>query len=896
MSQKARVSALTSKLLAQFELTELDDQRGYGSSRKERVLQALLDPKPATANQFEIAARLGGLEEKFRVLNNDELADALHERLDELYTRPTRWTPEILSLMLELSDEPLHKTKMEALNQSRPLPQPSPLTWSDIVHDDPLDNHDGLWNNVDFARDGSDEDADSILPMSPRSDASATTSDASNSISEAIQALSVAPDWDGLKIVTSGQFWDHAVQGAHDVDRVNHNSGDCTIELTEAQGIREIGFVLCGLPASIYEQQPDGRSIASPRYRFKYLSQTASSQLLNDFATIGFDLASVRIWATGKQHQPLLQTFQAVLTKKLADTECSLIQLQTQCLQSQGGNAASLLCFYETVKNETRLIQQFASILDELRKSEIRQASFYILELLYNRVCISHSIGDMTYFGYAAEVFFACLQTYLKPLKHWMEYGELLSHDQGIFIHERNATAPLDSFWADRYQVLLDDSGRLHAPAFLHLAARKILNTGKSVHFLRLLGYSRPDSHADDYLTSQMTADRFIAEPDSGPWDLFSESFDKALSEWIGNSHHLSSAHLQQKLEAHCGLYKVLDALEHIYLFRNGAISNAIADAIFARIDYGRVDWNDAFVLTDLFRTGFAPIACIKTDNLAVMTGTDTATEPNILTALRVTYSFPWPVANVIQKSTMRTYRRILVFLLQIQRSKQALERRFPRKLVAMLMEDHQSFRTVTLRHRMLWFVDTICSYLTDVVLAAATADMRRRMSKSSDVDEMITIHRTYIARLDEQCLLSNDRKPVLQAITSILDLILLFTETCTSSQSQHHPIDGKETKSSVIMNRDLSRRRPPGLELDVSDSDENRAEEGIDHDRLMPSGPLNRPSSARLNSLYDTFMQLQGFVHVALRASSKGGESCSTEMLVDMLSAGHAMGGSKQR
>ncbi|KAI4175601.1 MAG: hypothetical protein LQ343_001592 [Gyalolechia ehrenbergii] len=896
MSHKARVSALTTKLLAQFGLSELGDQSGYASSRKERVFQALLDPKPATANQFEIAARLGGLEEKFRVFSNDELADALRGRLDELYTRPNRWTPEILSLMLALSDDPLHETKIEGLHQSEPVSQPSLLTWSDIIHDDPLDNRDGVWNNVDFARDGSDEDADSIIQVSPLSEASSTTSDDSNCITEAIQGLSTAPDWDGLKTIMDGQFWNHAVQGAHDVNGINHISRDSTIELTEAQGIREIGFVLCGLPASIYEQQPDGRLIASSRYLFKHMSHTVSSQLLNNFATIGFNLASVRIWATKKQQQPLLQTFQAVLAKKLAETERSLIQIQTQCLQSQGRNTTSLLYFYEKVKNETRLIQQFVLILDELSKSESTQASFYILELLYNRVCIGHGIGDMTSFSYAAEIFFACLQTYLKPLKHWMEHGELMRQNQGIFIQECNANIPLDSFWADRYQLLLDGSGQLHAPAFFRLAASQILNTGKSVHFLRLLGYSAPENYAEEYVGFQMNVDCFVAGSDAGPLSPFSESFERALNEWIGNSYHSSSALLQQKLDAHCGLYEVLDALEHIYMFRNGAISNGVADAIFARIDYGKEDWNDAFALTYLFRTWFAPVACINTANLAVMTGINSATGPNILSALRVTYSFPWPVANVISKGAMRTHRRIFVLLLQIQRSKQALERRFTRNLVAMLMTDCQSLRAVMLRRRMLWFVNTIFSYLTDVVLAAATTDMHRRMSRSGDLDDMITIYQTYITRLDEQCLLSDKRKPVLQAITSILDLVLLFTKTCTPFKSQHPSMDRKGPKSSVVMDRGLSRRRPPGIELDLSDSDANEAEVGLNHNHGMSSGLSSRLSSARLKNIHDTFVQLQGFVCVSLRGSDKGGEDTSTEMLVDMLSAGQPMGGSQQR
>lgn len=434
MSQKERVSALATKLLEDFQLLDPTGQSEHGGSLKERISQALLDPKPASTNQFEIAARLQGLEEKFRVFNNDELADALHDRLDELYTKSNRWTPEILSVLLELSDQPLEETKIEDLHQFSPAPQPPPLTWSDIILEDPLDNHDGLWDNVDFAHDGSDVDADSVLQVFPQSDATSTTSNDSDGTAEAIQALSVKPDRDGLETIINGQFWNRTVQRAHDVNDVGQTCGTSAIVLTEAQGIREIGFMLCGLPTSIYEQQPDGRLIPSSRYRFKHLSQTAAFQLLEDFATISSDLAHIRLGKSRKQHQPVLQTFQAVSATRLAETECGLAQLQAECLHSQGENTASLLCFYEKVKNETKLIRQLPSIVEQFRQDDKTQASFRILEVLYDGLCINHGIGDTSAFTYVANVFFACLESYLKPLKHFMECGELSQHDQENFI------------------------------------------------------------------------------------------------------------------------------------------------------------------------------------------------------------------------------------------------------------------------------------------------------------------------------------------------------------------------------------------------------------------------------------------------------------------------------
>ncbi|KAL8720693.1 MAG: hypothetical protein Q9225_002486 [Loekoesia sp. 1 TL-2023] len=896
MAQKTRISALATKLLDNFQLLDPANQSEYGAGLKERILQALLDPKPARTNQFAIAARLRGLEEKFRVFNNDELADALHDRLDELYTKSNRWTPEILSVLLELSDQPLQETKIEDLHQFKPAPQPPPLTWSDIIHDDPLDNRDGLWDNVDFARDDSDADADSVLKASPQSDATSTTSNDSDGITEAIQGLSVAPNGDGLKNIINGQFWNHAVQGAHNVDDVRHICGTSATELTETQGIREIGFMLCGLPTSIYEQQPDGGMIPSSRYRFKHLSRTAAFQLLEDFATVGSDLARIRLGSSGKQHQPVLQTFQAVSSTKLAETECGLAQLQAECLHSQRGNTASLLCFYEKVKDKTKLIKQLSSIIDQFQQDDKIQASFRILEVLYNSLCINHGIGDTSAFTYVANVFFACLETYLKPLKHFMEYGELSQHDQEIFIQRGRTTASLDSVWADCYQLLLDDAGRLHAPAFLHLAAKKILNAGKSVHFLKLLDYSWLADHAEMHPTVQTSLERMSVDFRANSLHTFSESFDKAVDDWISSSYHSSSALLRHVLDVQLGLHRVLDALEYIYLFRNGAISNSLASTIFARIDRRKADWDDTFVLTDIFRSGFASIACVDTNDLVVRTGTRSASGKlrsiKILNALHLMYMFSWPIANVINKSTLRTYQSIFIFLLQLQRAKQTLERRFPRKMLALLMKDQRGSSAIMLRHRTLWFVNTVFNYLTDVVLSAATADMRRRMAKSGDVDEMIAVHQAYIARLEEQCLLSEDRAPVLQAITSILDLVVLFAEACASYSSHASLMSGNGSKESAPANPDSSHQQSREAEIDLSDSDSDEAELELDSGHVALEGSSITPTFARLENMYDTFMQLQGFVVVGLRGAGNGGEDSGTEMLTDMLAIGYPKGG----
>ncbi|KAL8904176.1 MAG: hypothetical protein Q9207_003439 [Kuettlingeria erythrocarpa] len=847
-----------------------------------------------------MAARLEGLQEKFRIFDNDELADALHDRVDDLFSRSDRWTPEVLSLFLDLSDRPLQETKIAGLAELRSEPQAVPLTWLNILADDPLDNDEGIWDDVDFAGDGSDEDADSITHLSPSSDASSTTSNELYDGVHSIENLVLPPDNDGLKDVIKAQFWSQAVQGASETNRSKCVGTENFIDLTEAQLIREVGFMLHGLPTTIYEQHSDGDIHMSTRYRLKHIPRRQAAGLLRGLSAIGAALAHLRTWKTQNQQYPLLQTFQAIVAERLAAVEETLIRVESHCLESKRGYTASLLCCYDNVESETTLIRQLGAILEELEhdrspaigRSVSSTSGFRVLELLYDRVCLCHSIGEMTSFDYFAEIFSACLHTYLKPLKHWMESGELVRLDQDIFIKDGDSDAGLEDMWARRHLLLLDASGQLRAPRFLHLASKRILNTGKSIHFLRLLGYCWPDGEAKHANTTSFDLIRVCQTVRAEALTSFSESFDRALDEWIAKSHHSSSFVLRQQLEVRCGLSRVLDALDYLYLSRNGALLSSIASAISARMDRRESEWGDNLVLTELFREVFATTICVDTENLMVRTSRGSVKSMSSrqqsmekLSTLRVIYSLPWPVANIVSKKSIRTYQSVFVLLLQLQRAKQALERRVPRSVMTTLMRDPVGCFTVKLRHSLLYFVNTVLSYLVDVVLSGATAIMRQQLVKSNDLDELIALHHHYMARLEEDCMLSNERKPVMQAIISVLDLIILLTEASAFYGRQTPVRDGYHPSEPTTK----TRRRPhTGVGIEEhssSEGDESDGESDVRNSHRVGLDVSTEPASAtRLKSMHTTFQQLLGFILVSLRGGSRSGDYWGAQMLADML------------
>ena len=124
------------------------------------ALNILKNTSPDRTNHFEIIERLRGLVEKFRVLNNDELADALQVRLQGLETTTSKRTPEILSLFLQLSENPAQKSRIESLDQVERPSTPPQLTWAEVFAEDPLDNREGIWDTIYY---GDESSVDEII-------------------------------------------------------------------------------------------------------------------------------------------------------------------------------------------------------------------------------------------------------------------------------------------------------------------------------------------------------------------------------------------------------------------------------------------------------------------------------------------------------------------------------------------------------------------------------------------------------------------------------------------------------------------------------------------------------------------------------------------------------------
>ena len=803
--------------------------------------------------------RLSGLEEKCRIYNNDDVADALHARVQRLSSHANKWVPELLSLLLSLSDNPL-TSSIEELDQLKREVSPPPLTWTEILRDDPLEDSGGIWNTTDYGEDSFD-DSDGLSVASYPLQATSTY-EFSTTSSEHSQHLPLArstePDYDLLDEIK--QFHSKLE------DSVSENYEDDREPVPEIQLVKETLFMLHGLPTRIFGETDAGSIYIRYSVRIQNVSKATTEHALDILTGIGTKLNILRRFADSREHVPLLQSFQASILARLEKVGTELSSIESHILESSGPSV-TLLGVLSRVQDVTRFILPLADILLSLEPKKNKKY-FEVLELLYDKVCLSQSVGDGAY-PYLAEVFFECLQAFMKPIRKWMEAGEIESDDEIFFVKRNQSVRNKVSLWSEQFELLQNEDGTLYAPRFLHLAAKKILTSGKSVNMLRALGQNQPSIWAKDEI--MLSFDSVCRNLEDDRLSPFPELFAEVFEAWISSKYRLSSYRLSEALISHCGLWTALDAMELIYFARNGSLQLQFARSVFDKFDRGK-HWNDDWVMTSLLQDTFQRIDVIDPAMLSVKILENPMSQHSPrsihqLDSIILIYTLPWAVGTIIQTNSLSTYQRIFTLLIQTQRAKLLLD--------SQIMEKSHIGPTYTLilylRHRLRWYVETLHSHLT-TMLSGSTQTMRCKLEEAEDLDAMIAVHKSYVQKLMYRSLLTEEQASTNQAMISLLDLVIVFSDTCNAVKK-------------AMLNRvptPIGRHHEP---------EASSSEEGDDDDEsadLDTEGPESGHNVLleKLSGLSSTYSRLLDFVVAGVRDASRIGDTY-LDILVDNLSFG---------
>lgn len=911
MAHIAKLGVLTDELVSLLtSTTAKSDPRRFFPYR-ETALRTLRSNNYPRTNQFDVQSQLEGLEEKFRVYNEDPLADALKERLDEVAKKDIKWAPEILHLLLELSNKPVTNSKLEDLDfLIEPDPDTGPpLKWEDLVAEDPLLQERSVWKNIDFGAESSDDDGGLENSQSDLSGVTDTT--VQSSVDEDFNRpthdyMVDNVDRDGLEKLRLAQFW----KKTFSVNGVKLETVKKPI--TELQTIREIIFMLSGLPTSLFEFDDAHPTLITPSkgYALKHASNDALDKLLQQFADQGSAIMTLRLWLKRRQSIPLLQVFQSSIGDSLLNLDARLSAIQERFVPMSGDVVVSFLIVQTELFSSLRQLIRLSDITKTLDRDKYAHA-FRYLELLYDETCVSQMAGDEETYSFMGKIFLKCFEVYLRPMRIWMEDGDLTKDDKVFFVSEVPGEVDLTTLWNSRFKIRKTQNGILHAPKFLHAVASKIFTTGKTVVVLKHLNQFESLQALRSNVEQRLDFES-VCKPSFLQLAPFPELFDVAFDKWVQSKHHYTSSVLRKILFDSCGLHISLDALSHLYLLADGTSASNFTNTIFDKLDTLNASWNDRFNLTELAQSSFGSTSSISSDHIRTSTLSlprkfndvaECRKSVKILQVVELRYRLSWPIQIILTSTAITSYQKIFTFLFQIRRSSHILTRQ--RLLTYTLNTTSGTDERAlyyALRSRLLWFSQTIYYYLTSLVIEPNSKVMREKLRNAEDVDTMISVHEDYIKTMSDQALLGRKLELIHRNILKILDLSIKLGDAQAANAIATKDAEEEQRE---MMNRSMAslglhtpqRKRPVKFSISTNrapDGDSSEDDEVGDVDLSILSSTYDKDEDElyadMLRKMKVEFDRLVRFVASGLRGVARAGtgeEGRSWDVLGVMLESG---------
>ncbi|RPA86282.1 hypothetical protein BJ508DRAFT_373031 [Ascobolus immersus RN42] len=773
-------------------ISERNDASNFKICQK-FALHKIKNHKFGRPNQFEVARTLGGYIERYSILDNEATGAALASRLDELQNTDFQLAPEVLTLLLTLADRPFDADVLTNLANIPKKTVPKELTWEDIMADDPLEGE--LWEDIDYGADSdlSMEDDGLMLgeirPPGLINDTKSTTSTVARrsrvvkkpqepDMSDMLGCFVVPVDETIPDILDQRQYWTHTTKPIPVPSSISVRLTDNTSIMTELDCVREILIMLGGYESPLFRKTDDNTvepyftdpHAVSIDYALQHTGNGSFRALLRQFAEFGTALTALRSFLNQKEALSTRQAFVGALARKLKDMRETLANLQSRFVDNpETTQIVSIMDIQSEIERHIRPYLTLFRILPALNtRAAASSRSAPHLDALYSSACTGQMTGDMESYKFFRELFFSSLNSYLRPIREWMESGELQAEDSAICFINKNEEEVLPSeLWEKQYSIITRTTdGVPEAPTFILPFVEKIFTTGKSVIFLkRLINYEVPPVPS----VSRIELDMSSISGNSTYLELapFEQLFSDALSAWVSRKHNSVGSLLRNVLYYDCGLLRCLDALDHIYLMKDGHLMDVLTTTLLDRLRRDREMWNDRFLITELLQSIFHGVPCIDASRLSakhprnIRGGTIAK-----LATINFEYTLPWPIANLLPPSTITAYHTLFTLLLQLTSTISLLSPLLPKNAAGPLPPP-----LLLLRHKILTFARTLLTYLTSLILLPQSLKLRDALEQVKDVEGMINVHRRYTKRVREMCLLGEKMKPVKKAVVQILSL-----------------------------------------------------------------------------------------------------------------------------
>ncbi|KAK4622063.1 hypothetical protein CLAFUW4_07478 [Fulvia fulva] len=764
MAHAATLSGLAEGLITS--ITSKRPTDAAFSRLRDRTVRGLRDQSHPRTNQFAIKSRYDGLVEKFAVVNREDLADALQERLDELPAR-SRWLPELLSLLLELSDKPVINTALEGVDGTANHEDLDVgLTWDEIVAEDPL-NEPGIWDDVDHGAHSSEDDFEPEIDSEPTISTEATSSDEDGP--GAVARLHIGQvDRSALtEVQDSRNVW------KPDADRQERQV------ISELALAREILSMTHGLPTDLFDVDESGRVMVQQSISMSDTSTKVLLDVLHQACQTGTALNFLRQWTPAHLDLAYMQTLHGAIEKSLSGFSVKLGVIEQTFAQPSSGAVVSVARVQTHISEVAGPLVKLSSLARNSAQAAGGGAQFALLDSLYTQTCIAQMAGDQDTFEAFAGIFLAGLKTYLRSVAIWIGSGAVdAQSSSSFFVADAKESCPPEDLWHGRFELRHRAEGKAYAPQCLQSVAKEIFSFGKSRAFLHQL------EQRDDELQSMGNISSML--PDFAPilrqcggesLMLFPQLLDTVLNSWVTNMSTDCTPLPRSKLCQDYHMLRTLESLPLVYFSADGARFQDFAQALFDRIKRSQRSWADTFILTESAHDTIGSASGVFAEHMQILVSEDrlkqSAASRNLqkLSSVGMTYTVAWPIQNITRSATSSLHSKVFTFLLQISYASSILQS----ALFDLRFEEAVSQTLMAMRQRLLCFNNVLHDHIT-ITAGTIHDDMMKRMHTARDIDTMVAIWAEYEKRLQLGLLLTSNMAPVRGVILEILAMSELLS------------------------------------------------------------------------------------------------------------------------
>ena len=335
-----------------------------------------------------------------------------------------------------------------------------------------------------------------------------------------------------------------------------------------------------------------------------------------------------------------------------------------------------------------------------------------------------------------------------------------------------------DGLWAGKYQL-----HKRMLPSFITPAlARKIMLAGKSINFIR-------QCCADNewLIDRAATADAVASTLATSGHTKHAAVLDAAVS----HAAKSASGRVIQLLMERFRLMDHLRALKQFLLLGQGDFIQYLMDLLGPELCKSAQEiyrHNLMSVLEQAVRSSNAQF-----EDQDILDHLDiTLMEPSPgdagwdIFSLNYTLDVNDPVAAVVGPDEMQTYMQVFTLLWRLKRVEYSLSNTWKshhtdsnRVLKEMPRLSGVLHKCYLLRHQMIHFTMNLHNYIMFEVLESSWELLVEQISKATDLDEVITAHKTYLTHVRSKALMQEEPSlPLLQQVTRLFDVIITFSAT----------------------------------------------------------------------------------------------------------------------